>query len=764
MGRLGLTCPELQLKLLASAYLADVNSEHQVRPEMKQCWIICLTHQTGSLGWDIFVQPIIFDINPTLCEESGLPIQPRSDEVIDLTRGQEVVTPSNLTRAVRRLGILILSNPSPGLCKRLLTRVLPQLWAIASLPSSSKKISEEIKTPARTMLQTYFQLFGGLETTLLLIQNLTCRGSLPGAKTAWQFVFRQDTASIELLRQSSDEAVDWGYIESTARQFVELFTNSSSKENVSSIFLQLLQKWIETTKTPNSGTIELTMQDSTSEASISELYEITVLQQLMEQVPEKLVGHFDQLLDLVSQIFVADEQSPLGEDVVGVVLSLLNLVITAPTFQKSAIKPENLSIIDHALTRITQRGQSESAATARNLALLLKYRDELDEDEDKTSMPSAQQAEDRKTYNLAMSYITGGKDNPPPVVSEGLNLLSGLITSQSSILDINAVTVLLSNLLKENEDYINLRVVKMFTLLAAKHPKSTLREIVDNYLDASEKSTTDTRLRFGEALVQVIEKLGELYTGEAAQHTSETLLSIAGRRGHRPKTLGKQERDEKLRKMKQERAQRQGVNDEPEDSDPGFDEEELTEEQKVSNDILAQIVQGWESKRGSEDIRMRASALSIFSSALETNIGGIGATLVSAGVDLCLNILAMEPGMEAGILRRAAIIVILGFVKALNEAKESGRTLGFGLTESSRADIQRTLEYVAATDTDGLVQQHARDVVDSLENWQMVSLLPTTQASSLPGLAGLAGLAVNPIIGGSQAGGTTTRPRIEEIE
>lgn len=508
------------------------------------------------------------------------------------------------------------------------------------------------------------------------------------------------------------------------------------------------------------------MKEDDSDTSISDLYEINVLQQMMEQAPEKLIGHLDQLLDLVSKVLAADEQNALGDDVVSVVLSLLNLVITAPTFQKSAIRPEKVDIVEQALSRIAQRDQSESAATARNLSLLLKYRDELDEDDDKNSMPSAQQVEDRKTYNLAMSYITGEKDNPPPVVSEGLNMLSGLITSQSSILDINAVTVLLSNLLKENEDYINLRVVKMFTLLANKHPKSTLRDIVDNYLDASEQSTTDTRLRFGETLMQVIEKLGELFAGEASEHTSETLLSIAGRRGRRPKTLIKQERDEKLRKAKEQRAQRQDgkVKEEPEDSDMDLDEEELTEEQKATNDVLAQIIQGWESKRGSEDIRMRTSALSIFGSALETNIRGISATLVSAGVDLCLNILAMEPGMEAGILRRAAIIVILGFVKALNEARESRRPLGFGLTESSRADIQRTLEYVAATDTDGLVQQHARDVVESLESWQMVSILPATRESGASGLASLAGLSVNPLLRGNEERGSAPRPRIEEIE
>ena len=143
----------------------------------------------------------------------------------------------------------------------------------------------------------------------------------------------------------------------------------------------------------------------------------------------------------------------------------------------------------------------------------------------------------------------------------------------------------------------------------------------------------------------------------------------------------------------------------------------------------------------------------------------MGPTIVSAGVDLCLNILAMEPELEKGILRRAAIIVILSFVKALDEARQSGKSLGFGLTDQSRADIQRTLEYIAASDNDGLVQEHARDVVESLENWGMASLLPRESASS--GLGNLAGLRVNPSVNLPGVANTETiggRPRIEEIE
>ena len=255
----------------------------------------------------------------------------------------------------------------------------------------------------------------------------------------------------------------------------------------------------------------------------------------------------------------------------------------------------------------------------------------------------------------------------------------------------------------------------------------------------------------------MIQRLGETFAGDVAQQVGETLLSIAGRRGYRPKTLAKQARDEKRQKMKKKK-------DEEEEVDGmSMDEEEVTEEKKARNDILAQILQGWESKRGAEDVRLRTSALSIFGAALETNIGGIGPTLVSGSVDLCINILAMEREMETAILRRAAILNVLSFVRALDAAKESGRKLGFGLTDDSREDIVRTLRYVAQTDNDGLVQQHANDVIESLENWQMASMLPAQEQTNPPGLTKLAGLHVNPS-GTLVDESGRSRPRIEEVE
>nr|RBR00373.1 hypothetical protein FVER53263_11422 [Fusarium verticillioides] len=717
----------------------------------------------GSPGWNAFVQPLVHDINPTL-RSMGNPdstaIKQENDEIVDLSRDRVLVTSQSLKTSLQRLMTLVMSNSSPGLCRRLLRLVLVQIWVLASWQNPPPSTEENFIKPARALLQAYLRIFGNSESVRPFIRNLLCRGATEGSKKPWEYRLK-GKGDIEIteprgLDSTSGVELNWNELEGKAAKLVEFITTSCSFTEVSSIFLSLLKRWMETADKPNDEIkIDLRSEDEKTDSLLQNLFEVTILQKLMDKAPEKLVSQFDQLLELVCEVLTADTQSRLADDLLVVVLSLLNLVITAPTFQKSHIKPEELNIVENSLQRLSNEDRPQLSATARNLALLLKYRDEMEQDEVSASALSTRQIEDQRTYKLAMEYVTGGDDNPAPIVSEGLNLLSGLILKDSPILDIPAIAVLLSTLLENNDDYINLRVIKVYTQLANKHPKSAVQELLDHYLDPQEKSTTDVRLRFGEALLQVIQRLGETFTSDVARQVSETLLSIAGRRGHRAKTMAKQARDEKLRKLKKRK--------DDEDDDMDLDEEEVTEEERARNDILAQILQGWESKRGAEDVRIRTSALSIFGAAIETNIGGIGPTLVSGSVDLCINILAMEREMETAILRRAAILNVLSFVRALDAAKESGRKLGFGLTDESREDIVRTLQYVAQTDNDGLVQQHAKDVVESLENWQMASILPPQEPTNSPGFTQLAGLHVNPSGTLVDAAGKP-RPRIEEVE
>ncbi|KAI1798977.1 hypothetical protein F4811DRAFT_139998 [Daldinia bambusicola] len=726
----------------------------------------------GTPGWKAFAEPMLAKINPTLSSEKLTEESPALsagvDEVIDLRKEVILVEAGDLRTALKRLSSLLDSHPNPGLTKRLLAPLMLQLWALSSWPPASKEFDEQYRRPANTLLNIYLKISGSPEKFQALLRDLLTNGSTNTPKPRWTFdKVGVSNIQIKSVRESTNDAsleLNLGLLESKSEAFLDLLQAVGTDSDISTLFLRLLQDSLESRESTRE--IKLIPEAGKEKDPTVQLIEAKVLQKMMEKLSDRLVSSWKQMLELVSQILRESESSSAAanDDATPVALSLLNLVVTSPGFQKANVRSDILASIEGSLERISQLQAEDVSQTARNLSLLLKYRDAIEDPSERTTAPTDRQVEDRKTYNLAISYITQA-DSPPPVRTEGLNLLSSLIRAGSPILDVQATLVLLSSLLNEDDDYVNLTVVKLFTQLADRHPRSTTKEILEHYVDANELETTDARLRFGEALLQVVQRLGETFSGETARQVGEALLAIAGRRAQRPKTKAKQEREERLKQLKNKAARDAWQGEIPDLSE--LEEDDQTEDEKARNELIAQIVSGWESKRGAEDVRMRASALSVFSVAIETNIGGLGAPLVEASVDLCLNVLALESGPETGILRRAAIILILHFVRSLADARESGRRLGFGLTDSSRQDIARVLEYIAQTDTDGLVQQHARDVVESLHNWQLRTLVPpaaevpgSRNASALTRLAGL-DIGATPSLPSLEP---RARPKIEEVE
>ena len=689
-----------------------------------------------------------------------------ADEVIDLSKEKVLVQPDELATALRRLHSLAMSHPNPGLCKRLLAPLLLPLWAVSSWPEASSPVTKRLQILALELLKIYLKLVPATNTLLSLIHNLGYAGGWDKQNPGWMYAeTSQGEIQIIDVKDSMGRTsraitqLPLDQIGQKTTKFLELVTSSFSDSDISAAFIGLFGRWMRSAQRPRSADIIIKQEEADEQDPVAQLTEVKVLQAMMEAFPEKLANQPKHILELVSQVLAASKDAPEEDDeATGVALSLLNMVITVPGFQKSRVGADVLGNIESGLDALSRGNNPDTASTARNLALLLQYRDEVDGLSGAVTARTDREIEDRKAYSLAVSYISQS-DSPPPVKFEGLSLIAGLITSQSPILDIPGILVLMSSQISDAEDYINLQVIKIYTLLASKHPKAVTKELLDHYVDPKETASVDARLRFGEALLQVIERLGETFAGEAAQQVGDALVSVAGRRGYRPKTEARQAKEERLRRMKNREAEEVWEGEVPDLSD------DVPAEERVRNEILSRIVEGWESKRGTEDVRIRASALSILGNAMETNIAGLGSALVSTAVDLAMKILQLEPEMEKGILRRAAILLVLSFARALGQAKQTGRRLGFGL--AAQEDIVRTLGYVAATDNDGLVRQHANDVIESLENLQMSKL--ATDAEAIQGQAAgtsltkLAGLEVDPERSVSSRR-TTSKPKIEEVE
>jgi hypothetical protein len=729
----------------------------------------------GMPGWKAFVEPILASIDPAISTMVDSKGQDSSD--IEILGARKVlVSAAELAKGLQRLSTLLSSHPHPSLTKRLLRPILLPLWSLSYWPHGNEYTNQYYREPARRLLRTLLQLSSGTKDqsktgqlpnpnfVSIILQNLIFEGRFVKGETSWIYNTAQDDgiqiedAARNEFDHNSENNFDLERVDIAVEAFTDLLQSLPDlKTDVSDLFVTICMKWLaHSDKDPTkSVVISLEPKDDTDDVK-SRLIEAKVMQKMMIAFPEKLVEDSTQVLDLVGQVLsdfaLAISSGSENEDTAAVALSLLNIVLTSQGFQLAPAIEGRLESIQTSLSMISKIRHLEISSTAQNLHLLLKYRSTIEKpDVVNMSTPTDRQLEDRKSYSLAMSYLTG-TDSPPPVKVQGLELITDLVRTSSPIIDVPAVLVLFSSLLQDGEEYIYLRVIQSFIQLAHKHPKAVMKDLIDRYVDPSEEYELDQRLRLGEALLQVMENNPLAFNGETARAVCEGLLFVASRRGYRPKTEQQQERKNKLKRKQDREAEEAWGGPVPQLDD------EMDVKAQEEMGILSQIVAGWESKRGAEDVRMRASAATILGSGLEANVTGIEPRILSTAVDLSIHILTLEPEPEKGILRRAAILLIMSFIRALDIARRQGKKLMFGFVGQSLEDVQRILRYVEASDNNGLVRQHAKDVIEGLQEWQLNALLPLQKEQT--GIEELAGLSIHPRV---EVSGRV-RPSIEEIE
>jgi hypothetical protein len=334
-----------------------------------------------------------------------------------------------------------------------------------------------------------------------------------------------------------------------------------------------------------------------------------------------------------------------------------------------------------------------------------------------------------------------------------------------------------------------------------------VKTLVDRYIDRTETIGLDQRLKIGESLLRTVQDLGEALTGETAKTLGEGMITVAGRRARKAQTHKR--RKEELEKERRGKEREERRNKEPtmppgwtitttptsskaEEVEEDDSDAESPEQAAHHANILSAWAAGTHPDEEPDDLRVRASALSVLASAVQTNIIGLGPSIVSSAVNLALDTLTLEPGPESAILRRASVVLLLDILKAMDTARESrgrqGLGFGFSLSDESTRNrwenqdeetrgpatigniphMLRVLAFVETKETDTIVRGHIRVLIESLEAWLEKSLLWGIGAQGgdadeiQPRLElgdRIAGLSIDPVADRQGA-----RPRIEEIE
>ena len=739
-----------------------------------------------QVGWKLFAQPILDVFQQPEGTSKGQKTwsigcdQPFSSSEL------------SLAKAIERLSALTLRHPNPGFVKRLLGRIVLPLWGLCCFTTHARFADSDARPPQ--LLQILFKTSTGVNPLIRITDELLWDGEL-----AWTYDFGPGgELKIEQRAINGSTGLDPKTMMRDLERRVALFsdmlkTGSLNSEELGSIFMHVSRHWLLGNQTPKEKQ-KLGGDDGRTANPLRQLIYAKLTQCMIENFQNLLTTSSEETLALIKQILEASvkqkntndhvhktdsnvsrislrrivhtglevEDGKANEEdlaeIVSAALSLLISTLSSPELVLSPKATEVLTSIRPILPWVSSASTTSKfalAMTAQNAAALIGLQVSTPaSDLHSSASPFDKHLEDRKTYQLALTYL---QDSLLPVRAEGVSLLTGLVRRTSPVLDVPSTTVLILSLLQDDDEFLYLSAIKTLSLLASKHSFTITKMLVERYVDAEEKLGLDVRIRIGEALLKMIEELGEAFVGPSAKALADGMMAVAGRRGRKSKAAESKAKAVLLRQGLRREAEEAWGGEVPDVSEG--------EQQDPANVRLARILEGWEGKDGEDDVRIRASALSVLGIAIETNIAGMGSTVVSMAVDLTIAVLKFETLMEKAILRRAAVLLILSVIKAIDNAEEQGRNLGFGLAGENLSEVIDILQYIGATDSDDIVLGHVKVVVDSLEVWQSkrilgVSAIGRERITSKYELNGnhLVGLELDidrP---------PTSRPKIEELE
>ena len=788
----------------------------------------------GTVGHKIFLDPLFRILTANLNDDARQWVeQDPTSKSLGSSSTEAAVSPNTIIDhdlidlALERLRTLALQHPNPALVKRIINPILLPLWGLAcySKQQEIKTIHEKVMA----LLQTYFSISVGLPPLKKLVDNLLWDGG-----DNWTYSSGSD-GSVRLVKRKPEDSTGSNMIRlvDSLQVRAELFgtllsSDPSREESTSDIFLYVSQAWLVR---PSSDEASQNIGDS--ENIIRKLTSAKVAEKLLDDFKDTLSRRPLRVLDLIKQVIdgelqrlggkkgqtpsqnsgapslsslanIVDPETVAKQDEsdkdisesLSIAFSLLSTVLASPDFSHSedinSLLKSTKESLDNLIPLLPD-GLSKPATTSSMLLEIQLTSPEHDE-----TKPTPPHIVDLETHRRALSNLNS---TLPPVQAEGFSLLSKLITNSSPVLDIPSTLTLLISVITDisdstaNEEFIYLNAIKLIGTLASRHPKTVVKTLVDSYVDRSEHRTLDQRLKIGESLLRTIQDLGEALTGETAKILGEGMIAVAGRRGTKPQAQQARKKQEEKERRKQEleerKAQKEAAMPEgwsiPSDSNlPEIEDSDSESESPEQTTHAANIVAAWAAGAASDDepddLRIRASAMSILASAVTTNLRGLGPAIASSALDLALATLTLEPAAESAILRRASAILILDILKVIGAAhEEKGGALGFGFslghdtsgyaqretrgpsTIGNIPSMLQTLGLVESREEDGMVRGHLRVLIENLEAWMERSLLwgigggdgePRMELGDR-----IAGLSVDPL-----AGLATLRPRIEEIE
>ncbi|KAJ4985588.1 hypothetical protein SVAN01_08965 [Stagonosporopsis vannaccii] len=778
------------------------------------------TGAPGTTGWNIFAQPILDAIKPN-CETTAAPRHSTNDMV--LTQDQ------NLLVALKRLAVITTSYSHAGTIKRLIGPLLLPLWALLNYALSKRSLDKVWSELPRNIISRYMAIACDPKQIDAIATSLFWDGPPawtlgPGTKGGIELRMRQSGSAHELggmesiLSRISD-------LNGRVHLLVSLLADSNVSDDVAGlIFLQVTRRWLNTDHSSR-ATLLLESDDdpliALTDAKLSEALALRFKDQfarspqhifeLMSQLLHNYIAehrtksesqaksHKPSRANLGSLVDLGPElgdRSGAGDtsedDLVTFAISTINTLVATPDFKRA---PTTDALLSHIVGDLQYLADCEHKIpvssvilnSARRLLQVLNP-PALDGGPGQGHPDIDPLASDRSTLQAALEDIVSPE---APNRTWALSTIHRLIQNSLSfpIIDVPATAyLLLSASLADPESYVHSAAIPVLVSLALNAPHPTIKILVDAFQDVEERSLSllkgrmtdekekelqeslDYRLRVGEVLNNIL-RSDAFWHGEtraevkhtSIKHIASACLSLASRRGQRSRTQSSRQAVSLQIMQQQEEAEAAWGGSIPNILEP---DSEASTADLADYEALNKIVKGWEDTGVEEDVRIRASAMSIFGTLLEKRIGLVRQVAVDAGLQIVLLVLTMETAETFFILRRAAVLVAMRLLKALDELLDAGEDTNVNLGMRQQDEVERVLRWVRDEDGDDLVRDHAANVVEGLETLRMKKLYKIRDDGRVLGpdlglVGGLRGLSVRPDVDDGQE---KRRLIVEEIE
>jgi hypothetical protein len=693
------------------------------------------TGAPGMIGWKLFVAPLCKALDPFYNVSTVL------------------VPEHDFEVAVKRLSALLSSYAQVGLFRRLMYPLLLPIWGLLT-HAQRPGLDQKWQVLARGILIRYLAIAGDAKQVDTLATNLFWDGAAhysfaPGAQGGVEIRSRSEQ------RDAMDDILTRiGNLDTRINLLISLLVEAKISDDVAgSIFAQASKRWLapaslaqsSLTYEPDDDPLAALINAKMCEALASRFQDQFVrspqhILELMQHLLENFVGEHNARVkhsesaradyrSIVNAPATRENRTPdtVDEDLISFALSTLSTLVSSPSFTQTpptrTILAATIPPLVYLAHSLPPSHQQISHAATSLLTILQPSPQHVQ------TLASDPLTEHRETLKTIFADVMSPD---PPARTWALTTLRTLMANSLAwpIVDVPATThMLLSASLADPEAYVHSAAVPVVVDIALRAPGIVVGILVDAFVDVDEvalktgraddkdrevQQALDFRLRVGEVLDRVVVD-GVQYA--QVRKITDACLALASRRGQRTQTLAQRTEDA--------RAEREG-REEGEAAWGGpipnlLETESGDAQDQAERDALLKIVRGWEDTGVEEDVRIRTSALSILSSALSGNRAH--QATVDAALQLVLLILTMETSEAKGILRRAAVYVVLNLLRSLNGELGNGKDAAIHVTMKQQEEVERVMRWLRDEDCDRDVRDYVGSVFWEFETLRRNQLL-----------------------------------------